>query len=171
LYRGEPPKPHRIVIPKRHEDRRRAAVGPLTGAGRALRAIGFHEDQAFGYEQNGSRVLPADAEPFGFGAGMQERSAVAVLGYPANPASDLVAIERGIEPDTPRPWLAKPVIGFAQTDLATIPRTRVRSARVEIEWPQGVDDPLRRQVDLGGPDGLLVRAEGHRDNLTRIESR
>jgi hypothetical protein len=37
MLSGELPKPDRIVIPERHQDRRRAAVGTLTGAGRARR--------------------------------------------------------------------------------------------------------------------------------------
>src|SRR5262245_26863424 len=110
---SELPKPHGVVIAERHQDWRRAAIGPFTGAGRARRSVGLYESQTPGHEQDGRRFLPADAEPLGLGRGMQERGAAAVLCQAANPSSDLVAIEGRIEPDAAGPWLANSVVGFA----------------------------------------------------------
>jgi hypothetical protein len=93
---------------------------------------------------------------------MQERGAAAVLGETADPATDLVAIERRIEPHAVVPRLAKAVVSFAHVAGGAIPWSWIRGARIEVEWTQGVDDPSRRQMDLRGADDLLVRAEGQR---------
>jgi len=101
------PKPDRVIITERHKDRRRTAVGTLTGAGRARRPVRLHEDRQLRHEEDGGRVLPADAEPLGFSPGMQERSGTAVLRQAADPSGDHIAIERRVEPYAAGPWLAK----------------------------------------------------------------
>ena len=88
-------------------------------------------------------------------------SAVTVLSKPPDPFSDLVAIERRIEPDPSGPAPAQSGVGLRQVDFCAIPRPRIRSARVEVERPQGVDDPPWRDDGPARCHGLLVRAEGH----------
>jgi hypothetical protein len=55
--------------------------------------VGLHKDQPLRHKEVHGRVLPADRKPFCFCAGMEKRGAAAVLGEPANPAGNLVAIE------------------------------------------------------------------------------
>jgi hypothetical protein len=45
VHPGELPKPHGVIIPERDQDRRRAAVRPLTASGRAWRPVSLHEGE------------------------------------------------------------------------------------------------------------------------------
>ena len=76
-------------------------------------AVGLHEGDPLRHQEHRGRVVPTDAEPLGFGTGMQERSAAAVVGKPANPAADLVSVERRIEPHAPFPMSGEAIFGFA----------------------------------------------------------
>src|SRR5260370_25471036 len=114
-------KRHRIVISECHKDRRGAAICHFTAFGRARRSVRLHEDEAFRHEEDGGRALPADTEPLGFGAGMEEGGAATVLGKPAYPTADLVAIEGRIEPHTAVPSAIEPVLRFPDLFARTVP--------------------------------------------------
>jgi hypothetical protein len=49
-------KSHRVVIPERHEHRRRAAVCHFTAFGRAWRSVWLHEDETLRHEEDGARI-------------------------------------------------------------------------------------------------------------------
>src|SRR5258707_3811195 len=126
------PNPHRIVISECHKHRRRAAICHFTAFGRARRSVRLHEDEAFRHEEDGGRALPADTEPLGFGAGMEEGGAATVLGKPAYPTADLVAIEGRIEPHTAVPSAIEPVLRFRDVYGRTVPPARIGGARIAI---------------------------------------
>jgi hypothetical protein len=46
------------------------------------------------------------------------------------------------------PLPIEPVLQFRDVFGCTVPWTRLRGARIEVERPQGVDDPLRGQMNL-----------------------
>jgi hypothetical protein len=143
---------HRFIT-QRSEDRWCTRIRRLLGAVRP------EELDPVGHEQDRRRVLPDGLEPGGLRARVKQRDAVAVFGELGNPVAHLVPIERRIEINESKPIALQTVGG--PIGSGTGPGSRIRCSWIEIEWPEPVDDPAWRDVDLRLTDGLLVRSEGH----------
>jgi hypothetical protein len=98
------------------------------------------------HEQDRSGVLPNRYKPTRLSTRVQEANAVAVPGKPSDPGADDVLIERRIQINESEPIalqaMRRPVGSGAW------PGTRIRGAWIEIERPESIDDPLRRDVVL-----------------------
>jgi hypothetical protein len=79
MLSGNLPKPRRIVFPERHKHRRHATISHFAASGRARRSVRLNEDQALRQEEDSSCLAPADSEPCGLGAGMEEGGTAAML--------------------------------------------------------------------------------------------
>src|SRR4051794_65531 len=86
-------------------------------------------------------------EPFGFGASKGESNAIAVVRQPPQPAP-CVAVRR-IAPHESVPRLRHPVVSFGEHHGCCRPRRIGGSTWVEIERAECVDEPRRRQPDIG----------------------
>src|SRR5262249_12225845 len=101
-----------------------------------------------GHKQDGSCALPDRLEPLCFSACVEQCDSVAMLGETGDPVTHLVAVKWRIEVDETLAWpRALQAVG-CPVDLRAVPRTRIGGARIELERPDRVDDPLRGDVVL-----------------------
>src|SRR5215831_17194245 len=119
------------------------------------------EMQPVGHEQDAARPFPDRLEPSSLSARMEQRRAMAMLGKATDPSLNLVAIEWRIQPRPAKPLLTETVVAFGIIDASAIPRARVGSGRIEIERAEHLDDPARRDVNLGLADAGLMRSQRH----------
>src|SRR5215472_15267610 len=119
------------------------------------------EMQPVGHEQDAARPFPDRLEPSSLSARMEQRRAMAMLGKATDPSLNLVAIEWRIQPRPAKPLLTETVVALGIIDASAIPRARVGSGRIEIERPQPLDDPARRDVNLRLADAGLMRSQRH----------
>jgi hypothetical protein len=148
-FRAAPRDPSR----RRRRAQGGAAIGRLSGSIRPA------EFDAVGHEQDRRGRSPAGLEPTCFGAGVKQRRAGAVACKPLDPLSDHVPVEGRIEPHAAAPGLretvACPVLNRA------VPWTWIRGTRIEVERPEPIEDPARRDVVLRPANSRLVAAERH----------
>src|SRR5262249_13037465 len=149
------PQTGKIVSTKRHQHWWRATIFWLPCP---LRTV---KKQSIGQEQDAARPFPDRLEPSSLGARMEQRRAMAMLGKATDPSLNLVAIEWRIQPRPAKPLLTETVVAFGIIDASAIPRARVGSGRIEIERAEHLDDPARRDVNLGLADAGLMRSQRH----------
>src|SRR5262249_3989515 len=149
------PQTGKIVSTKRHQHWWRATICSLPCSVRTM------EMQPVGHEQDAARPFPDRLEPSSLSARMEQRRAMAMLGEATDPSLNLVAIEWRIQPRPAKPLLTETVVALGIIDASAIPGTRRGRCRVHIEWPQPLDDPAWRDMNLGFADRRLMRAQRH----------